>query len=941
MAPKKNVEKNEDNKLLVEEPLDETPVLDFLSHLGVSRHEVHSRMASALRSTIEDEIQRMPIAPLATSPDGGAKSSFIPGEAGHRALLNLLKSAWQFRDVPELRPVLVCVLKRLGDHTPTPMLRRLGGKKSETSGLKNAELVSQLGPHLQRLVWEADWDAKLELVTKGVDGNHAVSEEVTLRGSTILADLIRSSVDSYVTDPILVQSADLAFVGTVSERRVATKMRRMVGAKDSEVLGNAGETISKLASIGVTKAPSSTGNTREDKSASSSAVAVSSIKESIGSRPKLLGAVLDMLIAEHATKGGGLGYIKTLSNAEKKEKLLDGTTSGSIMGGASNLCCPLVADVLLTFGQLPRSYEAIIIMTRILDTSVQSGSISDNSIAQIQGCLRTIFRPSQSEQSTSSKDRAEGTKIKLSLKTATKAPSMFPDLPIDDSEYERKLLQRVVKKAITVMKEHDPQGLFLNPVTDAIAPGYSSIVKTPMCIRTMEEKMMKSTYKTIDEYKDDTLLLFSNCCTYNVGPAGKWFRNEAGRQKKMWKEEIFPEARSKLKSDVTKRKNALKRKPKAPPPLAFAPGKTDKTAIATSRAKEVKDDKPINNLTAQDVTPLPPWKYKRRKTEIEVPSLQCLASMLLADPFVVRVLVDKIQKILKAHVLKSKALPAGHPVLPSVFQLLNIARISTQLCALKGKKCYIPDAGIREVLLDGEEFSPSYETTRNCLPLFSKLLLDAELDHRMVVGGDLHDAALHDTRPEVQASEWEGTSSLYDLRAVVEGAFVHLLQPGNTNEMALKNQFPRFNAALDKLSGGNMLNEQPFFVSLTHALLRYKSKLPHSTRDLVTGAMIKWLKIGPKTAMCSPLHECFMRLLNEWSSLGNLVLPRDLFLSLGEEAVAASSHVEVGQKNYAFTKMWASDDVCFLAVKEQYTRMLSSTPEARASQWKEKIGIDS
>ena len=152
----------------------------------------------------------------------------------------------------------------------------------------------------------------------------------------------------------------------------------------------------------------------------------------------------------------------------------------------------------------------------------------------------------------------------------------------------------------------------------------------------------------------------------------------------------------------------------------------------------------------------------------------------------------------------------------------------------------------------------------------TKLLLDVDLDSRMVVGGDFYDATLQKVlkTPEVQTAEWEGTSSLYDIRAVVEGAFVHLLQPGNTSEVALQSQFPRFVAALDKLSGGNMLNEKPFFKSLTHALLRHKSKLPHGTRDLVTGCMLKWLRaegddISPKTVVCSPLLECFMYLLNE------------------------------------------------------------------------------
>ena len=166
-------------------------------------------------------------------------------------------------------------------------------------------------------------------------------------------------------------------------------------------------------------------------------MAVASIKETIGSRPKLLGATLDMLIAEHAKQGGQ-----------------------SIVDGGRNLSCTLVADILLAYGKLPRSYEVLIIMTRLLENTVQSGIITDNAIAQIQGCLRSIFRPSKSEEQATmaSLESPTKTKIKLSLKSPNKAASsMFPDLPKDDSEYEHKLLQRIIKRAIGFLKENDPQ----------------------------------------------------------------------------------------------------------------------------------------------------------------------------------------------------------------------------------------------------------------------------------------------------------------------------------------------------------------------------------------------------------------------------------------------------------------------------------------------------
>ena len=448
--------KNDSESNNNEEPLDPSPVLEFLSHLNVSRHEVHSRVAMALRSAIEDEIQRLPLS------------------GDNTPLLNLLKSVWQYRDVPELRPILVCLLKKLGDKTPVLMLRRLGVKKTvekndkmTTSGeLKNAELLSQLGPHMSRLVWEANWDERLEAVTAHYAGQSAVlsgpaEEELTLRGPTILADLIGPSVKSYLNDAILVQAADLCFVASLSERRFSTKSRRMK-AVDTDTIGTS---VGALALIGGAKATTEDNDEKspkEEKTVRASAAAIASIKSTVGNRPKLLGAVLDMLISEYALTGGGLARIthKNMSLDEKKEALREKTAMTSILGGSTNLSCCMVSDILLTFGQLPRSYEVLGIMARILDGSVQAGAISDNALVQVQGCLRSIFRPENVGESTTSppyskpkEPESSGPKIKLKLK----APSMFPDLPTDDSEYEKKIIQRVVKAAIAKLKTNDYQ----------------------------------------------------------------------------------------------------------------------------------------------------------------------------------------------------------------------------------------------------------------------------------------------------------------------------------------------------------------------------------------------------------------------------------------------------------------------------------------------------
>ncbi len=58
---------------------------------------------------------------------------------------------------------------------------------------------------------------------------------MTLGGSTILANMIRPLVRSYKTDASLVQWDNLAFVGTLVKRRLATKFCWTVRARGAKL----------------------------------------------------------------------------------------------------------------------------------------------------------------------------------------------------------------------------------------------------------------------------------------------------------------------------------------------------------------------------------------------------------------------------------------------------------------------------------------------------------------------------------------------------------------------------------------------------------------------------------------------------------------------------------------------------------------------------------
>jgi hypothetical protein len=123
----------------------------------------------------------------------------------------------------------------------------------------------------------------------------------------------------------------------------------------------------------------------------------------------------------------------------------------------------------------------------------------------------------------------------------------------------------------------------------------------------------------VDEWKKDVELMYKNCIDYNRGANGQWFRGEAQRQGKIFREEIFPGARRSYQAELVKR---------------AAPAANEDSGAAGAGSGLGLSPKRPGEHQGPAIAPLPP-SNKKRKLEAKdeyLPSMPALACMLLADP---------------------------------------------------------------------------------------------------------------------------------------------------------------------------------------------------------------------------------------------------------------------------------------------------------------------
>jgi len=77
-------------------------------------------------------------------------------------------------------------------------------------------------------------------------------------------------------------------------------------------------------------------------------------------------------------------------------------------------------------------------------------------------------------------------------------------------------LKELLMYLCTELQNHKTSWPFLEPVNGKDVQDYYLVIKTPMDLKTVEEKIQNDRYSTFEEMDADIRLIISNCCKYNA-----------------------------------------------------------------------------------------------------------------------------------------------------------------------------------------------------------------------------------------------------------------------------------------------------------------------------------------------------------------------------------------------------------------------------------------
>ncbi|XP_078491492.1 uncharacterized protein LOC100179806 isoform X3 [Ciona intestinalis] len=220
---------------------------------------------------------------------------------------------------------------------------------------------------------------------------------------------------------------------------------------------------------------------------------------------------------------------------------------------------------------------------------------SSNQLHQRKDSAVKMAKNTNSKKSKTAVPTENKTKQKVQNETCA---SPLPD--ISDHEYA------VMQKTWEVLDNNPEAWPFQTPVEESYAPGYHSVIKRPMDLSTIEDKLKQQKYSSVKDFKEDITLMFNNCRLYN-GPDSEYTEvaNQLDELFQTTLSKNLGEKQTSVKS-TTNQKTAASRK-KSPSP-----------DVALEDEEEEEEERSDNDSSSDEFTPS--WVSKTQAKKMRLAS---------------------------------------------------------------------------------------------------------------------------------------------------------------------------------------------------------------------------------------------------------------------------------------------------------------------------------
>ena len=155
-----------------------------------------------------------------------------------------------------------------------------------------------------------------------------------------------------------------------------------------------------------------------------------------------------------------------------------------------------------------------VVTAKILEDTIQDNRLKNVSVPSPP---KKMELPPKKIESPKIEKTVEDMEVQTILPPELERPksSSKPVVKLPLNTTMRKALNKLLEHLLKQLEKKDVHDIFAWPVNDMIAPGYSSVIDTPMDFSTIRNKIETNQYHDVCEFKEDFDLMIDNCCVYN------------------------------------------------------------------------------------------------------------------------------------------------------------------------------------------------------------------------------------------------------------------------------------------------------------------------------------------------------------------------------------------------------------------------------------------